>query len=113
MLNTYRVIELALGKEEARHVDTALPQGFVNQQHPLERANNAGWWYPMQENGRRSLMGQRLTLKECWQQILDRLDKGELKARMGDQEIYAYHCATWPCFRDHVERGEIQLEEAS
>jgi hypothetical protein len=109
MLNLYGLIEFALGKDEAGKVDTSIPQGVFDAQYPGQREQNAGWYYAPEAK----LMGRLLTKGECWDRIVHRMGKGELTARIGSQELPAYICAQWTCFRQHVERGEIQLEEVA
>ena len=111
MFTVGKLIQLALGYEEARHVDTALPQHFVNSQTEYERQNNAGWYYDKNASGGRSLMGRRLSKAECWSEIRHKVRQGQLVATMVGEDLSSV-VADWPCFHEHVERGEIQLEEA-
>lgn len=106
MLSNGRLIELALGEEEARKVDTAIPQEVFDSLNLSERANTAGWYYEG-----RSLMGRRLTVPECWNLIHQRIGRGELRLFMLGQDV-TYVVKDWFCLRYHIERGEIQVEEA-
>jgi hypothetical protein len=114
MLTNGRLIELALGRDEARHVDTAIPQSVFDAQYPGQREQNAGWYYDRggTTDGPRSLTGRLLTVEECWGRVRHRLDKGKLQATMMGLEIPAFICLQWKCFEQHVQRGEIILEEA-
>jgi hypothetical protein len=107
MLTLNKLIELALGCDEARKVDTAIPQGVFDSMTQAAKNDIAGWYYAPEVK----LMGRLLTQSECWRQIYFRLGQGELKATMMDHDV-SWLADTWPCFRSHVERGEIRLEES-
>jgi len=100
-----QLIDLALGPTEANKVDTAIPQPVFDAMTQAARSNIAGWYYAPEAK----LFGRLLTKDECWREILNKLQNGTLKATMGDLDI-GYVAQHWPCFRFHVENGEIQLE---
>lgn len=108
MLTLGKLIDLALGKEEARKVDTAIPQDVFDRMTPVARENIAGWYYAAEAK----LHGRLLTREECWSLVKLRLKNGKIKATMAGGEDIGYVVADWYCLRDHACRGEIQLEEA-
>jgi hypothetical protein len=103
-MNLGQLIELALGPEQARKVDTAIPQAVFDQMTQAARENIAGWYYAPEAG----LMGRLLTKDECWQEIKNKLHNGKLWAFIAGVEI-GYAAQQWPCLRYHVERDEIQL----
>lgn len=117
MFTIGQLIELALGKDEAKHVDTAIPQYVFDRMTQGQRQGYAGWYYErtgvVQPDGyvKRSLMGRLLAKDECWQEIEHKIKQGRITASILGFENPLL--VEWPCFRQHVERGEIQLEEAS
>jgi hypothetical protein len=106
MLTTQSLIELALGAEEARKVDTAIPQHIFDGMTPVARENIAGWYYAPEVK----LMGRLLTREECWSLIKLRLREGKLTATMAGGENIGYTVANWHCLRDHACRGELQIK---
>jgi hypothetical protein len=108
MLTLGRLIELALGAEEAKKVDTAIPQSVFDHMTPVARENIAGWYYAPEVK----LMGRLLTREECWSLVKIRLKNGRLSATMAGGENIGYVVADWHCLRDHASRGEIQITES-
>ena len=106
MLTIGKLIEHALGPDEASMVDTAIPQGAFDAMGVAARSQIAGWYYAPEAK----LMGRLLTKEECWQRILFRLGYGGLKAMMAAMDV-THLVPEWGCFRFHVEQGHIQLEE--
>lgn len=100
-----RLIELALGPEEARKVDTAIPQGVHDQMTQAARENIAGWYYAPEVK----LMGRLLTKQECEDQIRHKLASGKLHAFMAGSEDIAFVVAQWPCLFQHAARGEVDI----
>lgn len=110
-MNTGQLVELALGKEEARKVDYAIPQGVFDAMTEHARNDRAGWYYAPECK----LSGRLLTQSECWTEIKRRLRSGKLKAflRTYPQAVDMTEIAVeWPCLRSHVERSEILITEA-
>lgn len=105
-MNLGELIQLALGEEEARKVDTAIPQDVFNGMTQAQRENRAGWYYAPEAK----IFGRLLTKDECWKEIRHKLREGKLSAYMGSQEL-PYYVADWTCFRKHCEAGEITLAQ--
>lgn len=111
------LIDLSLGRTEGRKVDFAIPQDVFNQMTPTARANIAGWYYAPEARA----FGRLLTQDECWTALQARIYAGTVRVRwnlptLRDGEALEPHLAEylmkrWPCFRAHVERGELLLEE--
>ena len=106
MLTIGRLIELALGPEEARHVDTSIPQHVFDGMTQAARDNIAGWYYAPEVR----VLGRLLTKEECWKEILHKVNGGSMIVTMGDRELWGPTVAAWICFREHVERGDILIE---
>jgi hypothetical protein len=107
MFTVANLVELALGEEEARKVDYAIPQPVFDQMTEPARRNIAGWYYAP-ESG---LFGRLLTKDECWAQIQHKVKQGKLFADwhgIGRCDT-AVH---WPCFHFHVEQGHIVITVA-
>lgn len=107
MITIFKLIEYALGPKEAGKVDTAIPQTVFDSMNKYARQDIAGWYYAPECK----IMGRLLTKTECWAEIMDRLDNGELTAHMLDRDV-TYVVTRWKCFQSHVEAGEITLNEA-
>lgn len=101
------LIELALGKEEARKVDTAIPQGVFNAMTQTARQDIAGWYY----GAATGLCGRLLTQTECWTEILYKIRDRQLRVTMMDHDVTLV-VENWPCLRQHAERDEVQITEA-
>ncbi len=98
------LIELALGADEARKVDTAIPQSVFDTMSETSRDDIAGWYYaPEAKYG-----GRLLTQTECHSLIKARIERWQVVAIMMDTDI-SHIAVKWACLRQHVERGEIQL----
>jgi hypothetical protein len=108
MLTNGRLIELALGKERANRVDTAIPQGASNGLSQKQREDVAGWYY---EPEKCAYMGRLLTRSECWHQIRHEMRESRLSATLGpDYECdLAFALADWPCLEYHALRGEVHI----
>jgi hypothetical protein len=105
-MNLYRLIELALGVDEARKVDTSIPQQIFDGMNQAQRANIAGWYYSPKAN----IFGELLTKEQCWKKVMDRLLVGGLTASMAGLDV-TYRVKDWPCLQSHVLAGEVILEE--
>ncbi|HWK31095.1 MAG TPA: hypothetical protein VNR20_03325 [Terriglobales bacterium] len=110
MLNKLELLDLALGKDEARKVDLAIPQDVFNQMTPTAREDVAGWYYAPEAK----IFGRLLTLTECWKNVMADLENGKIVVAsvMGvDDELggFTYRVRQWPCLKEHVLRGEITL----
>lgn len=107
-MNIGQLIEFALGPEQARKVDTSIPQQVFDRMAPTARDDIAGWYYGPEDK----IFGRLLTREECWQKIHNRLLEGTLQAFMGDTEV-GYVACHWPCLRYHANRDEITFKEGS
>lgn len=108
MLTIGRLLELAFGADEARKIDTAIPQQVFDAMTPTARADIAGWYYDV--NNR--TFGRLLTQTECWTVLKARVEHYQLELRMMDHDV-SFIAKEWPCLRQHAERGEIQIVESA
>lgn len=111
MMNKQELIDLALGKEEGRKVDFAIPQPVFDQMTPAAREDIAGWYYAPEVK----IFGRLLTISECWKNIMAHLENGKIVVTsvMGTADshgFFTHRVRQWPCLKDHVLRGEITLE---
>ncbi len=111
------LITLALGDDESRKVDTAIPQAVFDAMTEAAREDIAGWFYDVNHK----LDGRLLTQSECWQQIRHHLDTGRLAACIGgftqdrtDSVIadITHRAKDWPCLRQVCERGDVHIQPA-
>jgi hypothetical protein len=106
-----RLAELALGKERANRVDSAIPQPVFNGMSQAQRDDVAGWYY---EPEKANVFGRLLTQTECWTAIRRHLLEGRLMATVGaatDLDL-GWAIAEWPCLPYHVERREVNYLHA-
>jgi hypothetical protein len=106
-MNIRELHVLALGRDEADMVDTAIPQALMDSLSIAERANVAGWYYAPECK----IFGRLLKVSECWEIIRTRLENGELRVWMAGTDITPY-ARTWPCLRIHEQKGELTIEVA-
>jgi hypothetical protein len=99
------LIALALGDDESNKVDTAIPQSVFDAMTSTARDDIAGWYYAPECH----YMGRLLTQTECWRQIIDKLNRYQLRATMLGHDV-SFIVTKWDCLRAHCERGEIQIE---
>jgi len=110
------LIELALGKDEARKVDTAIPQTVFDAMTQQAREGIAGWYYAPEAK----IFGRLLTQAECWTEIKRKIQTGKLRTKFNAHWARDEHDVLdmtsrvmvndWPCFQWHAERGEIVIE---
>lgn len=103
MMTRGELIELALGKDSAGKVDTAIPQEVFDGMTSAARDNIAGWYYAPEAK----IFGRLLTQEECWREVINKLRSGELTASLAGVEDVGHVVVDWPCLRYHAERSEI------
>ena len=69
------LVTLAIGADNARKVDHAIPQGVFDKLSAEVRADVAGWYY---DPDTAPTFGRLLSQSECWRLIRARIERGEL-----------------------------------
>lgn len=105
MFNLGKLVTLALGEQEAKKVDFAIPLGALT---PKQTEACAGWYYSPEAG----IFGAPLWKADCWRLILAKMRSGEIKATMYGADVdLAFALVEWPCLQYHVEHDEVYLEE--
>lgn len=101
------LIDLALGKQEGRHVDLSIPQPLFDRMTIEARADIAGFYYAPECR----LIGRVFTRSEMWTQLRHLLSQGSIIAVWRDgHDTQIFDAEGWGCLPEHIYKKHILLK---